>query len=105
MPVTDLQAVKFSNEQLRPLAEAARAFKATVEAAGVDWFAGVNLLFPNDATVVYDAAGAAPRHDTEGVAVLTGADINSLMAGLLAASAALDAQVIAKPCVRPLRAT
>lgn len=105
MAVTDLQAVKFTNEQIRPLCEAARALKVAVDAAGVDWFAGVNGLFPNDGTVVFDNAGTAPRHDTEGVAVLTGADIHNVMAQLLAKVADLNETIVSKPCVRPLEVT
>ena len=77
MAIEDPRAIKFSNEQVRPLAESFRALKARVDAALVTWYGGVNALFPNDSTALSDG------REAEGVSRLTGADVNSL-AGVLA---------------------
>lgn len=99
--ITSAEAVRFSDEEIRPLAEKLRNLKVEVDAAIVDWFNGVNALFPNDTSTLID--GRADRGDT----VLTGADINNLVTQLLAYQSQLNqagvADVIAKPCVRPLR--
>lgn len=99
--ITSAEAVRFSDEQIRPLAEKFRNLKAEVDAAIVVWFNGVNALFPNDISVLID--GRAVQGDT----VLTGADVNNLVTQLLAYQTQLDLtgvdDIIAKPCVRPLR--
>lgn len=93
------QAIVFCNEVLRPLAEQTRALKARITAANVTWGAGLNAVFTNDSSVVTD------NRTAEGVSTLTGADIQQLMSGLLAVSAAVNDQVISKPCVRPIQVT
>lgn len=99
--ITNPEAVRFSDEQIRPLAEKLRNLKAEVDAAMVEWFNGTNALFPNDGSVLID--GRADQGDT----VLTGGDVNNLVTQLLAYQAQLDqagvADVVAKPCVRRLR--
>jgi len=97
--ITDPQAVKFSNEEVRPLCELARAFNAKVTDMQTSWYAGINNLFPNDSTVLDDG------RQGEGVSVLTGADINSAVSTLIAMLNASNAQIIDKPCVRPLEAS
>ena len=95
--ITDPQAIRFVNEQVRPLAEALRAFKARSDAAVVDWYAGLNAMFPNDASPVVDG------REAEGVSRLTGQDINDVMYILATAVAGMGDAIIAKPCVRPIQ--
>lgn len=96
--VTNPEAIKFCNEVIRPLSEEARALKARVDDATVVWYGGLNTQFPNDTSAVID------NREAEGVSRLTGADINSVMAQLISQIGALNEQIIAKPCVRPLDA-
>jgi hypothetical protein len=96
--ITNAQAIKFVNEQVRPLSEQARALKARIGALTTDWFAGLNLAVPNTPDVVADGR-------TDGASVLTGIDVNSVVGNLIAAHDAINDQIIAKPCVRPLQVT
>lgn len=96
--ITNPEAIKFANEIVRPLAEEARAFRAKVEAATTVWYGGMNAKFPNDASEVDDGRA------NEGVSRLDGADVNNLMGNLIAMAAAGNAEIISKPCVRPLSA-
>lgn len=96
--INDPQAVRFVNEQVRPLCEEARAFVAKINAMQTLWFSGVNASFPNDATLLAD------NRDNEGVSRLTGAQVNSAVGVLIAIMNASNAQIIEKPCVRTLSA-
>lgn len=98
MAITNPEAIKFANEQIRPLCEEARAMVARIGAMQTAWFGGINVTFPNDTTAVTD------NRDAEGVSRLTGADINSAVGILIAILNASNAQLIQKPCVRPLQA-
>jgi hypothetical protein len=97
--ITDPRVIKLTNEQVRPLAEQARAMRARIDSLTTDWFGGLNTLVPNTTDLVADG------RDAEGASRLTGADVNSLVGNLIAAHDALNAQIIAKPCVRPLSVT
>lgn len=102
MAITNTQAIKFSNEQVRPLAEKVRGLKAEIDAAMVEWFGGINALFPNDnAEIVEDGRTA------EGVSVLDGEDVVGFVNVIAALQTSLNtagyADRISKPCVRPLR--
>jgi len=95
--IVDPQAIKFTNEQIRQLSERSRNLKAEITAASTQWFGGINSLFPNTADPVQDG-----RED-EGVSRLTGADVNSVMSVLIGAAGQINDEIIAKPCVNPLR--
>lgn len=97
--ITDPEAIRFVNEQIRPLCEEVRALVARVGAMNTSWQAGINVKFPNDASAVTD------NRDTEGISRLTGADIQSAVGILLAVTAASNSQIISKPCVRALSAS
>ena len=57
-PITDPQAIKFSNEYLRPLCETTRALAAEITSMQTIWYGGVNNLFPNDITILDDGRQA-----------------------------------------------
>jgi hypothetical protein len=95
--ITDPQAIRFANEQVRPLCERARALKAEIDAMTTTWFGGVNNLFPNDSTALDDG------REAEGVSRLTGAQVNSAVGQLI--GIAPNAEIISAPCVRPLSAS
>jgi hypothetical protein len=101
MPIDNPQAIKFVNEQVRPMAERLRAIKAEIDGMMVDWFNGMDALVTNDPTPVADG------REAEGVSRLTGADCVSLVVAAQAVQTALStyAAIVAKPCVRPLSAS
>lgn len=97
--ITDPEAIRFINEQIRPLCEEFRLLKAKVNSCVANWFVGVNAKIPGDDSTVDDG-----RED-QGASRLTGADVVGVMVQLLAFQSQLDqggvAGIIAKPCVRP----
>ena len=101
MPISDPQAIRFTNEKVRPLCEQVRALKATIDATTVEWFATQSSLITNNSEAVADG------REAEGVSRLTGADVTSVITQLLAIQTTLNAggvaAVISKPCVQPLR--
>jgi len=99
MAITNPEAIRFVNEQVRPLCEEAQAIIAKINAMQTSWFAGLNNSFPNDSTALDDG------REAQGVSRLTGADINSAVGTLLAVAGASNAEIISKPCVRTLQAS
>lgn len=88
--ITDPEALRFVNEQVRPLCEELRAFKARADAAKITWQAGLSAKFPNGDTVQDRVA--------EGVSVLTGLEVQQAVGELFGVTP--NAQIISKPCVR-----
>lgn len=99
MAIIDPQAIKFVNEQVRPLCEQARALIAKINAMQTQWFAGINTLTPNDGSLVQDG------RDADGSSRLTGAQVNSAVGNLTAMVTASNSQIISTPCVRSLSAS
>lgn len=99
MTIQDPEAVRFVNEQVRPLCEKARALVAEIEAMKTCWYGGLSALFPNDGSPLDDG------RDAEGVSRLTGVHINLAMNTLIAMGQASNAEIIAKPCVRTFSAS
>ena len=81
------------------MCEQIRALVANLTAMQNQWFLGTNALITNDASPVVDNRAA------EGIIELTGADVNSVMNIVSALITANNAQIIQKPCVRPLGAS
>ncbi len=104
MAITDARAIRFTNEQVRPMAEKLRAIKAEIDGMMVDWFGGMNALVPND-----NAEALEDGREAEGVSRLDGEDIVGLITVVQAVQTTLDtagySDRIAKPCVRPLDAS
>jgi hypothetical protein len=94
--ITNPNTIKFINDVVRPLCEKARALNALVGNGSDEWFAGINDTVPNTAEVVDDG------RVSQGVSILTGADVNSAMNILIAMKTASNVQIISKPCVRAL---
>lgn len=101
--ITDAEAIRYCNEQVRPLAERMRALDYEIQAALVTYNAGVGDIF-------YNATGETiedGRAD-EGVSRLTGNDVLLLVTQMQAYKTAMDQagvrNVISKPCVRTLQA-
>ena len=101
--ITNPQALAYTKEVVRPVAEKLRGIKAEIDSHMVAWYGGINALIPNDADELLDDG-----RESEGVSRLTGADINSVIVQLAGIKTALDVEgvagVISKPCVRALRA-
>ncbi len=97
--ITDPQAIKFTNEVIRPLCEQLRALKANIDAATFAWSGGISALVPNDANEALEDGRAS-----EGVSRLSGADIRAVITILGAVRSAVTDSTVSKPCVRPLDA-
>lgn len=100
--ITDQEAITFSNEQLRPIAEAARALKARCVDAKNKWSANTNriagLFVVNNADVLVDGRA------TQGVSQLTSLQINQMISQM-DTIITLNDQIVQVPCVRPLIVT
>lgn len=96
MAITSPEAIRFVNEQVRPLCEEARALMARINAMQTLWFSGLNTVFPNDTTAVAD------NRDADGSSRLTGAHVNSAVGNLISIQTASNTQIIEKPCVRAI---
>jgi len=99
MAITDPEAIKFTNDYIRPMCENLRYMSAR----GADWaqkWAELSSKFPNnDSDMVEDG------REAEGISRLSGADINAVAAvfgSLLTIMDATAQTAIHKPCVRPL---
>lgn len=104
MAITNAEAIRFSNEVVRPHAEKLRAIKAEIDAALIEWFDGINALFPNS-----DQEAVDDGRENEGVSRLNGEDINGLLFVMSEMQTLLNtagyAQRISRPCVRPFQVT
>jgi len=100
MAIDNAEAIRFSNEVVRPLAEKVRDLNVLVENAMAVWYGGMNAVFPND------TSAAADGREAEGVSRITGADVNSLFGQLATFATQMDgagvSDVVLKPCVRNL---
>ena len=100
--ITDPVAIKWANEELRPMAERLRDLNALVDDTLVAWFAGLNTVIPNSATQDLDDG-----REAEGVSRLTGADIHSFMTQVATIQTQFDGagvmDVIDLPTVRALQ--
>jgi hypothetical protein len=94
--ITDPEAIRFVNEEIRPLCESARALAARIDSMKDRWDAGISDIFANNEDVLID--GRADK----GVSVLTSLNIKQAGADLLAMRASITDAQISKPCVRPI---
>lgn len=98
MAINNPQAIAFANDVIRPLCERVRSQHFRTQDAVTAWFGGINTLFPNDSTILNDGRAS------EGVSILTGAQVNSVMSILIAMDAQYNSEIITKPCVQPVNA-
>lgn len=94
--ITDPEVIRFTNEQIRPLCEAARALKARIESMDAAWDGGIGAKCPGDTSPLDDG------REAEGVSRLTGYDVGIAHDSLVNAAGQLTDAIIEKPCVRPL---
>ena len=99
--ITSPEAIKFANEQVRPLAEAMQALDYRIQACLTQWYATASALFPVDAEAMLQDG-----READGVSRLSGNDVVLLITQLAAYKTAMDGagvrNVIAKPTVRAL---
>jgi len=99
MAITDAEAIKFTNDYIRPMCENLRYMTAR----GADWskkWAELSSKFPNKGDQIVEDG-----RESEGISRLTGADINAVatvFGSLLTIMDGTAQTAIAKPCVRPL---
>lgn len=96
--IKDPQATLFLNGTLRPLCETIRAVQARIDDAKVQYDLNLQAIFAGDGLVDDGRAG-------EGVSQLDAADVKAVMSVLTDINAAYNAEIITKPCVRPLEAS
>lgn len=97
------EVVRFTNEVVRPMAEKMRSIVAEIDAALLRWESGVGALVSADLKELVEDG-----REHEGISRLTCNDIALLVQQMAAVQAAAHREgtplVLAKPCVRPLRA-
>jgi hypothetical protein len=100
--ITNPEAILFSNEVIRPLAEKMRGLKAEIDAATVQWFGGLDAVITGGDTL-------QDGREDEGVSRLTGSDIVNLITQMITYQTQLDQagvdNIVQKPCVRTLGVT
>lgn len=95
--ISNPQAIRFVNEQVRPLCERLRALKAEFDALAPVWYGGMNTIIGSSAQ-----DSIADGREAEGISRLTSNDVTNAVAQFLAITP--NSEIIAKPCVNPLRA-
>jgi len=95
--IEDPTVNKFCNELIRPLSEHFRSGHYRLADMTTQWYAGMNVTIPNDSTVIIDGRA------NQGVSVLTGASVHSVMSILIAMDGEYNTEIISKPCVRQLQ--
>jgi len=97
--ITDREAIRFVNEQARPLAQEFRRLKAKIDWAIVDWFTKISPKIPNDSSPLMD------DREEEGVGRVVGSDVVNGISQFLAFQSQMNADgvasVISKLCVTP----
>jgi len=96
--ISDPIALKFVNEQVRPLCEQIRALKVLMVSAETQWDGGTNVFFANGADVVGD-------DPADGRSRLTALNVSQVMTIMSTLIVDINDQIIALPCVRPLTAS
>lgn len=92
--ITDPEAIRFVNEVVRPMSEEGRGFAVRRNALSNIWFGGMDAQFANGADTVEDG------REAEGVSRLTAQQVKDAVQQILGMNP--NAEIIQKPCVRPL---
>ena len=102
MAITNYEAIQFTNDTIRPMAEKLRALKYEIDNAMLKYNSGIGAVCVADMSGIVEDG-----REAEGVSRLTGNDVVGLAVQMatiqtqLAGVGVMD--VIIKPCVRPLR--
>lgn len=97
--ITDAEAIRFVNEQIRPLAEQLRDLNALLQNAKGVWIGGgLNMIFATASDTIEDG------REAEGVSRLTVGDVSALVSEISAILNRFGGEgvmdIIRKPCVR-----
>lgn len=98
--ITDATAIKYSNEQVRPMAETMRNLYYECKSMQTDWFNGINSVIPNETDNMLEDSRDSDNQ-------LSGADINNIITQIgnyiiqIEQSGVLG--IIQKPCIRSLQ--
>jgi hypothetical protein len=100
MAITNIEAITFCNEQIRPMAEKLRNQYYELKSMYIDWQASKSSLFPNEEdNMVEDGR--------ETITQLSGADVNRLVNLIANYLSQIETgtvlESIQKPCVRAFR--
>lgn len=96
MDITNPEAIRFVNLQIRPLCEAMRELKIRMVDMKNTWDNHVGALIPNDASPLDDG------REAEGISRLTGADVNNARNTMASLIAGISDAVVGKPCIRTI---
>jgi hypothetical protein len=98
MAITNQEAIRFTNEAVRPLAERFRQLKNDIDSALAAYNSGLGAIFTSG-----QAEPISDNRENEGVSRLTGNDVLLFVSQLQAFQTQLDgvgvAAVVSKPCV------
>ena len=102
--ITDAEAIRFVNEQIRPMAERLRDLNALMGYARGLWVGGgISPHFVADGDTVEDG------RESEGVSRLTALDVSAFVAEVATILTRFETagimDIIRKPCVRAMRVT
>lgn len=102
--INNPEAIRFVNEVVRPMCEKLRALKAEIDSARASYDARIGTYFAG-----HGLEPIADNRESEGVSRLIGNDVLAFNAfALYTLKAAFEApgvaELISRPCVRPLRA-
>ena len=102
MSITDPEAIRFTNEQIRPLAERFRNLYFELEALVPYWVDTIGSMIPNDPSELIEDG-------REDVTTLSGEDIGKFISEAVKFMNGIEEvgslSAITKPCVRPLRSS
>ena len=99
--ITNLEAVKFSNEQVRPISEKMRNLYYECKSMESDWYNGVNTMIPNDDAEILEDNRPSDS-DLSGVDIINMAVQVAGYIAMIEQTGVLN--IIAKPCVRAMKA-
>lgn len=102
MAITSTEAIRFVNDEIRPICEMLRAIDYRISDLLLGWESGIGDVIPDSADETLEDG-----RESEGVSRLTGADINAaadILTGLKATFDATGARsALRKPAVRTLQ--
>lgn len=83
MAITNIEAIKFSNEKIRVMADLMAQLYSFGKTVNAEWEAReLGNIIPDDANeILHDSAYGTDGTDGDGRPVVTGADLNGIMSG------------------------
>lgn len=98
--MNNAEAIRFTNEVIRPTAEKIRAMRVEFESIRTQWFGGMNAHFASANDPIEDG------RELEGISRLICGDVTTFISQVLITAPgepnAWNPEIIQKPCVRQL---